>query len=234
MQTIARTSPADESRLGMAPGTTATFWVLAAFLASGAITGIYALGSEILAAQAEALATDATTPVGTRAADLNALAQVEGFCVFRCQPRILVAGSAVRLAAAAALPAGQRAPLLARSRRDLDQARAAEPLNGAVLIQQAYAAALVDHPAPADVLALIERSYTVQPFSKTGGLWRIGAVTRNWDVASPPLKREALREAVWLPAAGVSETAVANRFESAGLTLQLDLARSLPPPDEKP
>jgi len=189
-----------------------------------------ALWTEIVASRAEALASDAILPGGSASADLEPLAQVEAVCLLACQPRVLDAAATVRLAAAAALPGDQRGPLLARAKRDLARARAAEPFNGPVAIRQAYALSLTQGAKPGDVLALIEQSYSVQPYSKSGGLWRVGGVARNWAIASPNLKSEALREALWLPVTSAcDQKTITDLFESVGLGLQLHLARSLPP-----
>ena len=203
---------------------------LAVLLVSSLLTSGYALWAEVVAARAETLASDAIASGGSASADLAPLAQIEAFCLFACQPRVLDAAATVRLAAAAALPADQRGPLLARAVKDLDKARAAEPLNGPVAIRRAYAASLAPGARPAAVLDLLERSYAVQPYSKSGGFWRVGGVVRNWDIASPNLKSEALREALWLPVTGAYDReTITDLFESVGLGLQLHLARSLPP-----
>jgi len=205
----------------------ATLCLLIFFLTVGVGVSSYALWGELLSNQTDALAVQAVQPGAPAAADAEALPAIEGLCLLSCRPSMLDAASAVRLAAAATLPPDQRGPLLTRARHDLDQAHAAEPLNGSVSIHQAYAAALTPNTSTTYVLGQIERSYTIQPFSKAGGMWRVGAVVRSWSEASPSLKQYALREAVWLPAF-TPEQEVDDLFERAGLDLELDLARRAP------
>jgi hypothetical protein len=208
----------------------AALCALAVLLVSAMAIGGYALWTEIVAAQAETLATDVVEGGTPAAAALQPLAQVESLCLFKCQPRVFDAAAAIRLAAAAALPADERQTLLARATHDLDRAQAAEPFNGSVAIHQAYAASLTPGAPIAAVLQKIERSYSVQAYSKSGGLWRITGVVHNWALASPNLKSDALREALWLPATSdAQKKVVTDLFESSGLGLQLQLARSLPP-----
>ena len=230
MTSIAHGEPMGEARrrrfgIAEAAGVAALVFFLAA---AGAVSG-YALWDEVVAAQVEALATDAVGPHGAPSSDTAALPALENACPIACEPRILDAAAAVRLAAAATEPAGRRGPLLARARADLDRAAAAEPLNGSVAIHHAYAISLTASASPAEVLGAVERSYAVQAFSKTGGLWRIGVVVRNWGDAAPNLKRRVLNEALWLPATGVPAEVLDDLFEKAGLGLQLDLARRIPP-----
>lgn len=229
MRAMARADATDDrSRRRFSVREAASVGVLVFFLVATLMISGYALWGEVVVAQVEALATDATGPHGAPQADLEALASLEGLCPIACEPRVLDAASAVRLAVAARLPADQRAPLLAHATADLDRAAAAEPLNGAVAIHQAYASALAPAPETARILGQLEHSYAVQPYSKAGGFWRIGVVARNWSEASPKLKRLALNEALWLPIAGVPAGAVTDLFEQAGLGLQLDLARRIP------
>ena len=209
---------------------TAALCAVAVLLVSALLTSGYALWTEIVASRAETLASDAIAPGSSASSELAPLAQVEALCLFACQPRVLDAAATVRLAAAAALPGDQRGALLARAGKDLGKARAAEPFNGPVAIREAYAASLAPGARPAAVLEVLERSYAVQPYSKSGGFWRVSGVVRNWDIASPNLKSEALREALWLPVTGAYDRkAITDLFESADLGLQLHLARSLPP-----
>ncbi len=231
MAAMAQDKAADDAaapRFGAAAA--AATCALVVLVVGGAANAGFALWTEVVAARAEALASDAVLPGRSASIDLEPLTEVEAACLVSCPPRVLDAAATVRLAAAAALPVDQRGPLLARAGRDLGAASAAEPLNGPVAIRQAYAASLAPRAGRADVLGLIERSYAVQPYSKSGGLWRVEGVARNWDIASPNLKSEALREALWLPETGVSDRkSITDLFESAGLGLQLHLARSLPP-----
>ncbi len=208
----------------------AALCTLALLLVSALLISSYALWTEVVASRAEALASDAIAPGSSASSDLAPLAQVEALCAFTCQPRVLDAAATVRLAAAAELPADQRGPLLARAVKDLDKARVTEPLNGPVAIREAYAASLTPGIGPATVLELLEHSYAIQPYSKSGGFWRVGGVVRNWDIASPNLKSDALREALWLPiTSAYDQKAITDLFETAGLGLQLHLAQSLPP-----
>lgn len=202
---------------------------LGVLLAVAGALSVYALWDEIVVAQVETLATDATGPRGAPLSDAAALPALEGACPIACEPRILDAAAAVRLAAAAAQPADRRRLLLTRASADLARAAAAEPLNGSVAIHRAYALSLTASATAAEVLEAVKRSYEVQPFSKAGGLWRVGIIVHNWGDAGPDLKRLALNEALWLPATGVPADVLSDVFDKAGLGLQLELARRIPP-----
>ncbi len=211
-------------------GETAVVCVVAVVLLGALALSGFALWTEIVVSKAETLAADAIASGDSASSELEPLAHVEALCLIPCQPRVLDAAATVRLAAAAALPSDRRGPLLLRARRDLARAGAAEPLNGPVAIREAYAASLAQGTSQSDVLGLVERSYRVQPYSRTSGFWRVSGVVRHWNRAPPELKSEALREALWLPATGAYDrNNITDLFESAGLGLQLQLARSLPP-----
>jgi hypothetical protein len=111
-----------------------------------------------------------------------------------------MAARAWTVAANAAGSPAARTTRIRRARESLDAALRLRPLSAHAWVVAAFVDGSVG--ARGEALGDLARSYTLAPFLREDGLWRMGVGASSWADLAPPVRERLLDEADWLAALG--------------------------------